>query len=224
MRKTALVKDEYYHVYNRGVDKRVVVEDKEDFERFILAINQFNREDSIGSIFQNSFRLKKNASLSTPTTKLVTFVAYNILDNHFHFILRQESDNGISKFMQKLLGGYTRYFNEKHKRSGSLFQGKFKSIHIHDNEYLKHLSAYVNLNHRVHKLSSRSTKYKDASSWDGYIEKREGTVVCEQSVVLDQFSSTKSYEKFALSTLEEIKKRKIMFKDLEEDGIELIKT
>jgi len=76
--------------------------------------------------------------------KLVDVVCYCLNSNHYHMILKQKSNDGIKKFMHKLGTSYTMYFNKKLKRSGSLFQGKFKSIHIDSNEYLLYLSAYVN--------------------------------------------------------------------------------
>ncbi len=90
--------------------------------------------------------------------KLVDFIAYCINPNHYHFILRQLVDGGLSRFMQKFGGGYTQYYNKKNQRSGVLFQGTFKSIHINSNEYLLYLSAYVNLNNKVHQLSNQVAK------------------------------------------------------------------
>ncbi len=78
-------------------------------------------------------------------------IAYCLNPNYFHFILEEILEKGIEKFMQKLGGGYPRYFNEKHHRTGALFQGKFKSVHIDSDEYLLHVSAYVNnLNICIH--------------------------------------------------------------------------
>src|SRR4051812_33091994 len=133
MRKTDLVTGEHYHIYNRGVDKRSIFEDRQDLERFYQSIKEFNSLEPIGSIFENSFEKERN------TKKLVDIVCYCLNHNHFHFILRQRSENGISEFMKRL-GGYTWYFNNRHKRSGALFQGVFKSSHIDSDEYLLHAS------------------------------------------------------------------------------------
>jgi len=77
---------------------------------------------------------------------LVEIIVYCLNPNHYHIILRQVSEGGVSKFMLKLSSGYSSYFNKKNKRSGSLFQGRFKAVHIDSNEYLLYLSAYVNKN------------------------------------------------------------------------------
>jgi len=222
MRKVPFIKDELYHVYNRGVDKRSIYENPEDLERFFQSVNEFNNTETIGSIYEQSYKKK---TLGTPTSKLVTFVAFNIIKNHFHFILKENVDGGISKFMQRFQGGYTKFFNGVHRRSGSLFQGKFKSIHINTNEYLLHLSAYVNLNDKLHQLGSRSSQLEEmCSSFVQYVDGKIAKIECNTDIILEQFSSREKYEKFALNTLEDIKKRKVLQKELKEDDIDQIKS
>src|SRR3989344_5909488 len=115
MRKVPFVEDEYYHIYNRGVDKRSIFEDLTDLNRFVQSIKEFNSVEPIGSIFENSFGKKKKNS-----KKLVEIICYCLNPNHFHFILRPMVEDGISEFMKRI-GGYTWYFNNRHKRSGALF-------------------------------------------------------------------------------------------------------
>ena len=203
MRKVPFVENEYYHIYNRGVDKRPIFEDSKDLERFFQSIKEFNSVDPIGSIFENSFEKKKDVK------KLVEIVCYCLNPNHFHFVLRQLTENGISEFMKRI-GGYTWYFNNRHKRNGALFQGRFKSSHINTNEYLLHVSAYVNLNNRF-----KGEPYKlSKSSWGEYMG-REGDCICTQEIVLGQFKNSKDYEKFAMSSLKDILRRKDLEKELE---------
>jgi putative transposase len=130
-------------------------------------------------------------------------------------ILEQLVDGGISEFMKRLGGGYTGYFNKKHERSGSLFQGVFKDVHINSNEYLLHVSAYVNLNNRVHKLGGETPKLVESlSSWGEYTNKKvEG--ICEKEIILGQFGNVDEYKEFALSSLESIVKRKEELKDID---------
>ena len=150
-RKIPFENNEFYHIYNRGVDKRNIFMDKKDISRFFDGLNEFNNEFPIGSLYENSFQ-RKNSQLGSKASKfkLVDIVMYCINPNHFHLVLKQNMEKGIEKFMQKLGTGYTKYFNNKNSRSGSLFQDKFKSKHIDNNEYLLYLSAYVNLNDKVH--------------------------------------------------------------------------
>lgn len=210
MRKMNFANGEYYHIFNRGVDKRNIFANHEDYARFFQSVDEFNSINPIGSIYENSFRKNGNqVSRKTPINikkKLVGVICYCFNPNHYHFILKQLADRGIEKFMHKLGVGYTKYFNQKHDRSGVLFQGAFKAIHIDSNEYLLHLSAYVNLNNLVHKLGNSVSK----SSWNEYMKLEGGKTVdfCEKNAVLSQFRSTRDYKEFAEESLIGIKKRK----------------
>lgn len=211
-RKTPFVIGEHYHLYNRGIDKRNIFSNQKDVGRFFQSMVEFNTTDPIGSIYENSFnRLGGETSKSK---KLVEFITYCLNPNHYHFIIKQVQDRGIEKFMQRLGTGYTMYFNEKEKRSGALFQGVFKSIHIDTNEYLLHLSAYSNLNDRAHQLGGETSKLV-RSSWGEYLDPRiKG--ICEKGIILEQFRNAGEYKKFALSSLESIIKRKEELKGIED--------
>lgn len=144
-----LVCDELYHVYNRGVDKRETFLDKEDYLRFYQSLNLFNTIEPTINFDSAKIKFKKNNEQKT----LVEIKAYSLLPNHYHLILKQNYDNGISEFMRRISTGYTSYFNQKNERSGSLFQGRFKRIHIATDEQYNYLFAYVNENHFVHNLN-----------------------------------------------------------------------
>ena len=198
---------EHYHIFNRGVDKRIIFADEYDIKRFFKSMIEFNTVDPIGSLYENSF---SQLGSETPKSedKLVNVIAYCLNPNHFHLILEQVKDNGISEFMKKLGGGYTNYFNQKNERSGSLFQGVFKDVHIDSNEYLLHVSAYVNLNDRVHQLGSETPKLVESmSSWKEYID-RGVKGICKKEIILEQFKNVDEYKEFALSSLEAIINRK----------------
>ncbi|OGZ07695.1 MAG: hypothetical protein A3D65_00875 [Candidatus Lloydbacteria bacterium RIFCSPHIGHO2_02_FULL_50_13] len=203
MRKEIFANGEFYHVYNRGTDKRVIFNDQRDFARFFQSMREFNTIDPIGSIYEHSF-----LQLGNPTSKLekseslVNVIAYCLNRNHFHFLLEQVADEGISQFMKRLGGGYAKYYNERYKRVGTLFQGRFKAKHIATNEYLLHLSAYVNLNNRVHKLrlGNPTSKLKAWSSWEEYAA-NDKNGFCHRDIILKQFKNTKDYREFAESSL-----------------------
>lgn len=218
IRKTPFVEGEYYHVYNRGVDKRNIFSDEFDVQRFFQSMEEFNAIDPIGSIYQNSFTKDTSSNQlgsSTPKLKLVNFVSYCLNQNHYHFILEQVSDKGIEKFMHRLGTGYTNYFNKKNKRTGALFQGKFKAVHIGSNEQLLHVSAYVNLNDKVHQLGSRTPKLMHSrSSWGEYVADHKNNF-CSKDIILEQFKNIKEYQKFAESSLNDILKRKMDLKNIE---------
>ncbi len=197
---------EYYHIYNRGVDKRTITEDWKDSERFLESIIEFNAVKPLGGLYLKQFgsynsaiaRLRSSASKSE---KLVEIVAYCLNPNHYHLILAPLIENGIEKFMQKLGTGFTKYFNEKYNRTGSLFQGRFKSSHLDSNEYLLHVVAYVNLNDKIHQLRSSASKLM-RSSWGEYVGKvKKGKEICNKDIVLGQFKNSKEYEKSAKESL-----------------------
>ncbi len=201
MRKHSFEIGQYYHIYNRGSDKRDIILDKEDLNRFVQSLIEFNTEKPIGSIYENSFR---KDSLGGPTSKLVDIVAYCINPNHFHLILTPLIDKGIEKFMQRF-GGYTMYFNEKYNRNGVLFQGKFKSKYIPDDRYLLHLSVYVNYNN-LDSLGGPTSKLSK-SSLDEYLNKTNESI-CDTSIVLGQYTNVGEYKKYADITWKDICKRK----------------
>ena len=152
MRKEPLVTGEYYHIYNRGVDKRDIISDFRDLERFKESIRHFNQTEGIGSLRQHDQLNRLNRALDSEPDPLVAIVAICINPNHFHLFLKQLVDGGISKYLQKTLGGYTYYFNTKNGRSGSLFEGTFKSKLIDNDNYFRKIFGYVNQNNLVHDI------------------------------------------------------------------------
>lgn len=145
IRKHEFSPGEIFHCYNRGVDKRVIFNDSQDYSYFMKMLKLFNTSEVAGKL-----RLLEHKQ---PIDPPVTILAFCLLPNHYHLILRcNEIENGLSKYMQRLGGGYTMYFNNKYMRSGSLFQGKFKAKHTDTDEYLKHVLAYVAYNNLVHDI------------------------------------------------------------------------
>jgi len=207
---------EYYHIYNRGTDKRKIFLDHYDLDRFLESMLEFNSKKPLGSLYENSFRKRGGGKKK----EIVRFVAYSLLPNHFHFLLKEITDGGISKFMHKM-AGYSWYFNNRYKRSGVLFQGPFKAIHVNSDNYLKHLSVYINLNWQGHQLGARGAKLV-RTSWDEYLGKveKEKEICSGKKIVLGQFRSRKDYEKFAKDSLKQILERKEEKKKMHEFMLE----
>ena len=208
MRKEVFANGEFYHIFNRGVDKREIFSDNLDSKRFFQGMIEFNVIQPIGSIYENSFLRNKNKK--TDTQKLVNLICYCINPNHYHFLLEQANDFGLEKFMHRLGVGYTKYFNNKYKRTGSLFQGNFKAVHVDSNEYLLHLSAYINLNHKVHhiELGNLVSKLGVPKTRLGEYMGANSENFCKKEIILNQFKTFKEYEKFAYSSLKDIVKRR----------------
>jgi putative transposase len=149
LRKDPFITGEYYHIYNRGIDKRDVFKSKKDYERFIMLLYIANSEEQLRldnlinhshKTFEEIFSLDKGKSL-------VSIGAWCLMTNHFHILIKQEIDGGITKFMKKLGTAYSMYFNIKYKRNGALFGGLFKSRLIgNDDNYMRRLFVYIHLN------------------------------------------------------------------------------
>jgi len=176
-----------YHIYNRGVDKRDIFADKNDIYRFIESIKEFNREDKINSL-ANLRKSKQNPQIGVEPLSgesLVEIIGYCFNPNHFHIILKQSVSNGITKFMHKLSGGYTSYFNIKNIRSGSLFQGRFKSQLVANDNYFNKLIGYVNKNYLIHSIPENkndlvfSGDFEYENSKFNIISKKEGENILE---------------------------------------------
>jgi len=209
MRNIRLVEGEIYHVLNRGVDRRLIFQQQSDLERFFDGMQNFNTLKPIG-------HLPRSRNPVSIDQKLVDFIAYNLNPNHFHFILKQLTEKGIERFIHRLTISHSKYFNLKYSRTGTLFQGRFKAIHVDSNEYLLHLSAYVNLNDAAHAHESKPKLSK--SSWKEYIgESKEK--FCDKSIILEQFKNREKYKKFAERTLQDIVDRKILMLELDNDPL-----
>lgn len=215
MRKEIFAANEYYHIFNQGIDKRLIFQNYHDSKRFLQSMLEFNSTELTGSLFENSFQVDKNNK-----NRLVDVVCYCLNPNHFHFLLRARQDDGISKFMHRLSTGYTNYFNEKYKRRGSLFQGPFKVKHINDNDYLLHVSAYVNLNNRVHSLGSLAPKSIYSSHGFYVNSKVKDPIISGDEIILSQFKNPKEYKTFAEDSLKLMLERKKEEKELKESLLE----
>jgi len=144
MRKQKLVSNSIYHIFNRGVEKRPIFLDESDYFRFINNLAIFN---DTKSVFNSKYRIKeKEIEMSDTQKPLVDILAFCLIPNHFHLLLRQKKEGGISKFMNKLGVGYANYFNLKYERVGSLFQGTFKAVLINDESQFIYIPYYIHLN------------------------------------------------------------------------------
>jgi len=215
MRKNPLVENEYYHIYNRGVDKRDVFLDDRDYRRFLLAMDLLNdKQDGLmirwRDYKENHPRESVQNFLAAGVRQrdpLVEIVAYCLNSNHYHFVLKQgDNDNGIKLFMQRLGNSYTKYFNEKYKRSGVLFQGRFKSSIIKSNNLLR-MSVYVNCNSEIHDIHP-ARNYR----WCSFVEytdsSERGGQLCKKEVILDQFKNKQDYFDYALENIKDLRQRK----------------
>ncbi len=211
IRTTPLVTGNIYHVYNRGVARQPTFFAKRDYERMMLTIRYYR-------LHKPPLKLSYFLELSMEEReiwivrheqkleKLVDIVCFVFMPNHFHMIVRQTHDNGITTFLRHAANSYTKFINTKHHRPGPLFQGEFKAVRIETNEQLLHVSRYIHLNPYtssvVRKEDLRSYPW---SSLPVYLGKLTIPYL-SPGLVLDQFSSKQPYEAFVFDHADYAKK------------------
>lgn len=202
-RKVVFANDQIYHIYNRGIDHKSVFTTKWEYQRAI-GVMKFYRFADLPFRFSQLLklpsedRLKILTGINSENRKLVEIICYCLMSNHFHFMVKQLQDGGITKFISNFTNSYTRYFNTKHERIGNLFEGLFKAVLVVTDEQLIHLSRYIHLN----PVSSFIIKVEELegyqwSSLSEYLNQRvEAT--CQKEIILNFFRNNTEYKQFVL--------------------------
>lgn len=248
--KRKFFNSEFYHIYNRGVDKRKIYIDKSDYLRFIHDLYEFNdknpapqfsRAYNIEKLQKHQERVKyvgnevpnieKNEGEKKRDNrqKLVKIHSFALMPNHYHLLIEQIREDGITLFMKKMDGGYSRGFNEKHKRKGHLFESPFKSVYIKDDIHFGFLICYLHANvldlwkknWKEKKLSDQEInqalkfleKYKWSSHLD-YIGRKSFSSIINKEFLLDFFDGYKGYKEFFIDWLNQYQKNIKHIKDL----------
>jgi putative transposase len=194
---------EYYHLFNRGNAKMDIFRDESDFTFFLTRLTEYLYPDERRRA--PSAAKERYVRKSFPANSF-SLACYCLMPNHFHLALRQNGTVPISSLMLNLMSGYSRYFNKKYERVGSLFQDQFKAVHIDSNEYLLWLSAYIHQNPKVAGLVEQLEEYQ-FSSYPEYIG-QSAEYICSKEIISGQFSGPDDYEKFVADSFESIKGRK----------------
>jgi len=156
-KKPEFINGEIYHIYNRGVEKRDIFQDDSDRHRFVSCLFELNDRKMVKMRTRISERLERKKKINNSETctggtcaniereRIVEILAFCLMPNHYHLVVYQLAENGITLFMKKLGNSYVGYFNERHKRKGlgSLFQGQFKAVHVANNDQFLNLASYV---------------------------------------------------------------------------------
>lgn len=216
-RKIPLITDQLYHVLNRGVASQPIFLSKRNYQRALEAILYYQNKNvplsySRFLVLSGQRRQEILDRLRKERNFLIEIIAYSLMPNHVHFLVKQVQKNGISIFMSKFSNSYTRYFNTSPKRVGPLFQGKFKAVRIEIDEQLLHVSRYIHLNaysSYVVKTLKELENYP-YSSLPEYLAPSEDDW-CQKEDVLGHFKNPAAYKKFVFDQadyqrkLEEIK-------------------
>lgn len=204
MRAIKIIQGEYYHILNRGNNKQNIFRDKRDWIRFLFLIVYFQSPVTFYSIARqiNYFSKHQMFNISADVNKniierrYIELVGFTLMPNHFHLILRESKEGGISQYMQRVLNAYTKYYNAKYKTSGHLFQGPFKLIHIKDDPQLLYLSAYIHCNIRGVKKWVKKEHLFPYSSFQDYIGENRWGELLKPDIIIDQLPDSKKYKSF----------------------------
>jgi len=213
-RKFPLVVGQIYHIYNRGTAKCTICAMEADHWRFMQGLVLFNDMRTVANIL---WRLERDRGRLTMNVlkeyivmekriPLVRIMAYCVTNNHYHLLVEEIQEGGITKFMHKLGGGYTKYFNNKHNRVGGLMQDKFKNILVNNEKYLLYLLVYINVLNPadiiepgwrtegikdIKKVLAFAEKYKFSSHLD-YLGKR-GSLILDKGILSMLLPTPKTY-------------------------------
>ena len=187
------VENGYYHVYNRGVEKRTIFQDREDYSKFLYFIKIYLTPLEELS---KEFPLLRSNLVKNNLSGEVELLALCLMPNHFHLLIKQNTKVGMTKFLRQLNTSYSMYFNKRHERVGPLFQGRFKAANVETDEYLLHLSRYIHLNPLAR---GASLDEFDWSSYLYYLGKKEPVSWLNTNFISEYFNNSKrgfSYKDF----------------------------
>jgi len=220
MRKVKFEIGKIAHIFNRGVEKRNIFNNEADMWRFIQGMFLFNNKNSSFGILHEierknkgriNFNLLKKFVIENETNRkpLVRIMADCLMPNHYHLIIEEIQEGGISRFMHKLGTGYANYFNKKNDRVGSLFQGRFKAVIIENDIHLQYLLAYINIINPgqliepelkkkgvrdIKKVMDFARKYSFSTNPD-YLGLRD-SIIIDKGIFKDFFPTPEKYEHF----------------------------
>jgi len=227
MKKPNFISGNIYHIYNRGIEKRDIFMEDLDYFRFIHDLFEFNDQAPAGKFSQFSQAQKQQQSevqqseaglpIVEPRKLLVEILAFCLMPNHYHLLLKQKREGGMVQFMQKLGTGYTNYFNQKYKRVGGLFQGNFKAISVIQQDYLNYLLYYIHFNPldlfelgwRVGEINNyqKAIEFLNSYRWSShldYLGKKNFPSVTQRRFILKILGGEENYQQSIENWLKEM--------------------
>lgn len=205
MRKIKITPGEYYHIYNRGNNKQNIFIEERDWIRFLFLILYFQSPENFPQIGRSISYFVKNRAFDISgdllkkiiKNRYIELINFCLMPNHFHIMVKEIKEGGISQYLQRLQTAYTKYFNIKYGNIGHLLQGPFKIVRISKNEQLLHLSAYIHRNPReIKQWKNKENHYPWSSYQDCVKQNRWGELLKPDIITKKQFKNLKEYEKF----------------------------
>lgn len=213
-RKTPIVVNEIYHVFNQSVAKQPIFISNRDYRRALDVFRFYQYSNpSLRFSFYNRLSISQKeeffSELILSAEKLVEIICFCLMPNHAHFLLKNLRENGISRFMSNFQNSYAKYFNTRTSRVGSVFRQNFKAVRIESEEQLLHVSRYIHLN----PVSSFLIEVKDLetypwSSYPAYLT--QGETWIQKELILAHFKSIEDYKQFILDQVDYQRKLEII--------------
>lgn len=212
------IRDGIYHIYNRGVEKREIFLDEQDYKMFLYFLKRYllPLDDPL---WRSDLHKEWNPDprWRSDLHSQIQLWCDSLMPNHFHLLLKQLAERAIAEFMRRISNSYTRYFNEKYKRVGVLFQSRYKAVLVENEFYLLHLSRYIHANPRELFKNIEDFRKYSYSSYLGYLGERQIKWIHPEEILSyfekqkgglggDEFSS---YQNF-VETYSEDENRKIL--------------
>lgn len=206
-RKIIFINNQYYHIYNQSWKKKIIFSDSQSNIRAISLLRYYQFA-GIPFAFSNFNKLlplhqsKLLENLKRENNSLVKIIAYCLMPNHYHLLLKQVKNNGIKDFTSNFQNGYAKYFNIVNKRKGPLFNDRFRAVVVTSDEQLLHLSRYIHLNPYSSGLVNTYPELLDYpwSSIKEYLNQELD--ICHPTIILTQFNGPQSYKSFLLNQAE----------------------
>jgi putative transposase len=194
--KSPFINNNFYHIANFGIEGRLVFSDKKDVDRFIALLDYYSIKNPPARFaFRKRPVVRSAKFVPIPMVEVVT---YCLMPDHFHLILKQLEDNGVSSYISKVLNSYTKYYNARQKRKGTLLEGVFKSRPI-EQDQLSYISRHIHLEPQLEGIVINLARFP-FSSYLEYIGQEQG--FCEKGYILDNFSGPEDYKQFVLDNLD----------------------
>jgi len=207
MRNIKIAPGEYYHLFNRAVNKQVIFHDVRDYARFLFLILYFQSEIKFPQIGRIVKEFVKSRAFDTgdeqeiSKNRTVELVAFCIMPNHFHLIVKELEEGGIADYMQRVLTAYSKYYNVKYEKSGHVFQGPYRVVHIENDRQMLYLSAYVHRNPRELKgWLGREGSYP-WSSYTDFVERNRWSKLLMPDIILGSFKGPEKYKKYLKTSM-----------------------
>jgi REP element-mobilizing transposase RayT len=192
---------EYHHVFNRGNNKSDIFLDGEDYDFFLTRLEEALYPGRGHGAHGHHARSRRRPL----PDDAFSLIAYSLMPNHFHLLILQKTDTSISVLMLRLITAYSKYFNKKYERVGTLFQDQFKSSHIEDDAQLIYTSAYIHCNAPVAGLVRSPGDYAYDSYREYVTEGDSVQKIAQPDEIMGHFSGVRKYQEFVAERLEILK-------------------